>query len=181
MKSNRLLFIVVILCSYFTNPFCEAAPTAHDFNQAIIQGDLSKVKTIIAQGFDVNEIENRQFMPLHVAVGNHKIDIINYLLDQGANINIVMGEYTALHIAVQHNRADLVGLLLARGANVNIQERFSGTTPLHRALKYKLLDIAKLLMAHGARLDIKDLMGRSSMDILQKDQGLSTALNVDSR
>jgi len=56
---------------------------------AATDGDLEKVKELIAEGYDVNALDSGlSFTPLHHAVkGNHLL-VARYLLGTGANVNV---------------------------------------------------------------------------------------------
>ena len=57
---------------------------------------------LVENGADINAAANsvRGHTPLMFAVHESHIDAVNYLLDQGADVNVQQGSgYTALHIA----------------------------------------------------------------------------------
>lgn len=93
---------------------------------------------------------------LHIAVEKDDINMLNYLLSKGANINIIndVGD-TALHTAAEVGNKSIVQLLLQNGADVNFTNK-SLETPLHLAATKKDAQIAQLLVDNGANVNAKN-------------------------
>ena len=86
---------------------------------------------------------------LHQAVFQNKLDIVNLLIDRGADPNI--GDenvWTPLYWAVERRRIDMVKLLLNRGADPN--KMSNHWTPLHRAVQNDCKFTVQLLLDKGA-------------------------------
>jgi ankyrin repeat protein len=90
--------------------------------------------------------------PLYWAVDKRNQQIINPLLDYGAELTI----HSALLHAIDSNFLDMVQLLVEREAPVNV---VSSETPLTRAIKRGYLDIAKCLIESGADVNLADSYG----------------------
>jgi ankyrin repeat protein len=90
--------------------------------------------------------------PLYWAVDKRNQQIINPLLDYGAELTI----HSALLHAIDSNFLDMVQLLVERGAPVNV---VSSETPLTRAIERGYLDIAKCLIESGADVNLADSYG----------------------
>ncbi|KAK2732324.1 hypothetical protein FQN55_004266 [Onygenales sp. PD_40] len=91
--------------------------------------------------------------PLFWAATRGHRDVVELLLDHGANINSKdRDKLTALHIAVTGGHKDVVSLLLDRSARIEDKASY-GDTPLIRAIQANSKDIVKLLLEHGARVD----------------------------
>ena len=85
------------------------------------------------------------------------------LLDHGAQINAVIGDYnTALLVAVSSKSEDVTRLLIGRGADVNLSVWGFGS-PLVAACLAGKLEVAKILVEAGADLDVKNLVGHSAL------------------
>lgn len=108
---------------------------AHSFFNACLAGDLDGVKLIFSKNFHTinGDLLDKQLSsiemdpkswgrrPIHVAtIGGH-IQIVKYLVENGANINI-KNKYgdTALHFCVHHNCYQIYSYLLVKGADPNI-------------------------------------------------------------
>lgn len=88
---------------------------------------------------------------LHLAVHKGNCDIINMLLEAGADVNqwdLGSGR-SPLHWAVEGQRSEVVTLLLSAGALVN-QHSYAGHTPFYCALYRPNKEVQALLSAHGA-------------------------------
>jgi hypothetical protein len=81
-------------------------------NEAAANGDLNLVKSLIAQGADVNNRENGSFRtPLHLAAENGHVDVVAELLAGGADVTALGSDRTALQWAEQKGHAEIVELL----------------------------------------------------------------------
>ena len=70
---------------------------------------------------------------LHYAVREQLLDVVQFLIYHGADINATTHElYTPLHYATALQNRDIIHILLSAGANANAKSR-NGTTALHIA------------------------------------------------
>lgn len=91
--------------------------------------------------------------PLFWAATRGHRDIVELLLDHGANINSKdRGKMTALHIAVTGEHKEVVTLLLDRSARLE-ERAYYGDTALMRAIQAPSKDLVRLLLERGARVD----------------------------
>jgi ankyrin repeat protein len=51
------------------------------------RGDLARVKELIAEGYDVNAIDEIGKTPLHYAVNDEQCEVVTYLIEAGADVN----------------------------------------------------------------------------------------------
>jgi ankyrin repeat protein len=58
-----------------------------DLHYAVSQGDISAVRTLLAEGRDPNAFDDISFTPLHYAAKNSHLEIIQLLLLAGADVN----------------------------------------------------------------------------------------------
>lgn len=92
------------------------------------------------------------------------VDIVQYMLEQGGNVNQVFrnGE-TPLHVACRSGHVNVVDVLLSAGANVN-QPNDRGETPLHAVCSQRTshdVEIVKKLLAAGADMHLRTVDGLS--------------------
>lgn len=86
------------------------------------------------------------------ASGNGDVDMVQLLIDNGADINIKNKDgYTALIWASSEGHLDVVRLLLDAGANANIKDNW-GNTALDEAILNGYINISKLLEEYLAKL-----------------------------
>ncbi len=95
-------------------------------------------------------------IPLHLAAECGHREIVELLLDRGADIN-ARANYnrTALHLAAERGHREIVELLLDRGADINIRTNYNRTA-LHIAALWGNREIAELLLDRGADIKIRD-------------------------
>ena len=97
--------------------------SAEDFAWAVRTGDLAGVREFVEnRTFPANYVEpgiNKR-TPLHWAADYGKVDVIEYLLSKGANIE-AKDNYgnTPLFAAIYEGHDAAVAALLAKGANKN--------------------------------------------------------------
>jgi hypothetical protein len=124
---------------------------------------LEEVKLIIeTENVDVNSLYKGPFLKrlsfLHRAavIGqNRGLEIVRFLLDNGANINLLDAAGTALLGAVWKGNIEVVRLLIDRKADVNLKVS-NGWCPLHEASFFGFPDIVELLLDAGANPDFQD-------------------------
>ncbi|WP_349966882.1 ankyrin repeat domain-containing protein [Wolbachia endosymbiont of Armadillidium arcangelii] len=110
----------------------------------------------------VDKIDNEDgHTPLHWAAKNNHFNIVETLLNRGANINVVDElKRTPLHLAAMEGHKDVVKILLNQGAGVNAVDRFK-KTPLILAAYKGCTEVAKVLIEAGADVSIQDNQGNT--------------------
>lgn len=84
------------------------------------------VKKLLACGSEINCIDEKGFTPLERAVKKKDIVMVQFLIQNGANINDKKGtkkrdrNRTALSVACDYGNIEIVSYLLSKGANTNI-------------------------------------------------------------
>lgn len=99
-----------------------------ELHVAAIKGNYRKVKLLIDQGHPVNVRDTAGWTPLHEACNHGYVDIVNILLDFGADINDKGGPccdgITPLHDAAINGQLEVVDVLIKRGASVLVLNDF---------------------------------------------------------
>jgi ankyrin repeat protein len=99
-----------------------------------------------------------------IAAGDHYAEIVELLLDHGADANLISRDQGApLHQAARAGGVELTRVLLAHGARAEIQGDDRGTTPLMLAAENAHPEIVKLLLAAGANANHRDTNGYTSL------------------
>lgn len=87
-------------------------------------------------------------------------DKIEYLIDQGANLNGTDQDHIPLHLAIAKNKHNMVRILLGFGANINIRNS-NGDTPILYSLEYNAFNCFFLLLELGANCRLQNNLGVS--------------------
>ena len=127
-------------------------------HKAAFDGDLEAVRNLIKQGEDVNAeaqlslsdgsnpmdggvyqwLRGKKYVvtPLHLAAANGSRYVVEALLDAGADLDALCGDWNALYLAAGYNPdPSVTALLLDRGSDLNPTRLYSETV-LHQAARY---------------------------------------------
>ncbi|KAI0272290.1 ankyrin repeat-containing domain protein [Gloeopeniophorella convolvens] len=107
--------------------------------------------TLLDRGADVNAPDDFHGSVLQKAVSNGRLDIVQLLLNHGADVNVKGG---TLQEAASKGNRDIVLLLLDHGADVNAKGGLYGGSALQEAASNGNLDIIQLLLDHGADVNV---------------------------
>jgi len=115
---------------------------------------MTDIKKLIHEGVDISERDCFGRTPLHIAANHGNIQLIEFLVNLGANLNAIDngGNTPLLQIDCFDNT--VVKILLEYGANPNI-ENADGRTVLDLAYESNATDSAELLLKYGATSTIK--------------------------
>ncbi len=151
-------------------------------------GNLDKIKSLLAQGSDVNARDWNGRTVLMYAAKNSQLDAINLLIENGADVNAKDEKgYTALMIAVMDGGEEVVKHLINRGADVHARlSDYPYKTALKIAEENGYTEVANIIQetiqpsilsaAETGNLDkIKSLLAQAA-DVNAKDINGNTAL-----
>lgn len=156
-------------CRFITGLFIllvSVAPTAvaSTIHDAARSGDLEQVQRLALDGVSVNERTLRSETPLIVAAIAGQGEVVSYLLQRGADIDLRNDSgLSALHAAAYAGHVDIVKLLVARKARINDAENVFGVTPLHLASEENRIDTVRVLLELGADPTALEVNGYTSM------------------
>jgi ankyrin repeat protein len=128
-------------------------------------GNLSGLRELVANGTDVNLTNRLGVTPLMVACQWNHLEIVRFLLDKGADIELSGRSCgrNALMYACLSGNARLVELILQRGAWIDATD-CTGRTPLMMAATVGHTEIVRLLVKNGAKINLRDNTGKSAQD-----------------
>jgi ankyrin repeat protein len=93
-------------------------------------GDLASAKLLVAAGANVNDQDAWGISVVTLAAHSGFLDLVEFLLDKGADPNKSTAGFTALHEAIMRRDEPLVRTLLAHGADPHA--RLQAWTPTRR-------------------------------------------------
>ncbi len=134
-------------------------------NFAIIvgAGDAESARLFIEAGFDPDMKDSRGNPLLTVAVRANYPEIVEILLEAGADVDHLSGDrgYSPLMDAAQKGDLAILEILLAHGADASIRSK-DGQTALILAAGRGDVPQCRLLVAHGADPNVSDKLGMSA-------------------
>ena len=165
-----------------------------DLHISAYLGDLAWVKNLVKQGADINAYDVFGRTPLFVAAKRRQREMVEFLIDKGADINSQnerSSVLTPLHASVKglntpcinrfypivllpqkqvtekstKSKPHIAELLIAKGADVNAKD-YGGNTPLHYS--YYNEEIRKMLIDNGADVNARNKSGDTPKKALQK-------------
>uniref|UniRef100_A0A8C2Z5A5 Poly [ADP-ribose] polymerase n=1 Tax=Cyclopterus lumpus TaxID=8103 RepID=A0A8C2Z5A5_CYCLU len=134
--------------------------------EACRNGDVSRVKRLVdSVNVNAKDMAGRKSTPLHFAAGFGRKDVVEHLLQTGANVHARDdGGLIPLHNACSFGHAEVVSLLLCQGADPNARDNWN-YTPLHEAAIKGKIDVCIVLLQHGADPNIRNTDGKSALDL----------------
>ena len=134
----------------FLEMFKEETSRRHALAERIKNGQLDEVNRLLDSGVSPNALlVYRQQYPLLLAVQAGHLSIVHTLLEHGANMDCLGGEYgtldSALHLAARSGHLLIVQMLLEYGHNINITN-YKGSTALHLAVQHKQHEVMAFLL-----------------------------------
>lgn len=132
-------------------------------------GDVPKLKVLIAKGADVNTRDQKKRTPLIFAATNGHTSTAAFLISQGAEVNAKdSGGRTALLYASKRSFNETAALLLDQGADVNVQSKKKKITALMLAAVWDNEELVQMLLKHGADPQLTDIFGRTAKILAEK-------------
>lgn len=153
--------LLVVGLSVVTTATISETPVA----DAAMRGDAAAVKTLLAQGADVNAAQGDGMSALHWAALNGDAGLTTTLIAAKANHQAVtrLGRYTPLHLASSRGHAAVVRQLIAAGSAADALTD-TGVQPIHLAAQAGSADAVKALLDKGVDVNVQDTThGRSPL------------------
>ena len=161
-----------------------ADPFVNDLTSAIVDENLEEVRQILAAGTDVNGFDDIGTTALFMAVRSQSVELVQLLLEAGANPNQSDLEDGKTPLMITHgwwreSAVKICSLLLEAGADVNARDGDKGKTVLmhnvgipsksDELFKENCRKIVKALLESGADVNAKDNHGNTALTIARKE------------
>jgi hypothetical protein len=144
--------------------FIQSMAAAEPIVEAAKNGDLQAVKNILEN--DPTKLDAKDedgYTALHWACMRAHWDITKYLIEKGADLNVIGGDSgTQINWAVHHDNVAIIKTLIENGAKLNIRNQW-GMTELHTAIWRGNIHVVEYLLDHGSDPNIKTNEGWTAM------------------
>ncbi|XP_067654247.1 ankyrin repeat domain-containing protein 50-like [Haliotis asinina] len=167
--------------------------TDHDLSSASEDGDLERVKRILAAGHvGVNSRRGwfNSRTPVMRAAGNGHSDVVEFLVGRGADLSLrTRGGDNALHLACYGGHLETVTLILSLNVmDINSKGQYS-RTPVMKAAENGHRDVVEFLVGRGADVSLVDRDGDNVLHLACRSGDVETvklilslnAMDVNSR
>jgi len=130
-------------------------------------GDLESARLLVGAGANVNDADAWGVSVTTMAAHAGFTEMVEWLLDRGADASAAAAGFTALHAAIMRRDTRMASALLAHGADANaplktwtptrrssrdfnFAPELVGATPFWLAARFNEPDVMRLLLKHGA-------------------------------
>ncbi|KAJ4002553.1 hypothetical protein NW752_012474 [Fusarium irregulare] len=145
-------------------------PEFRNGDQYYMRRDKLRIKVLLSNKADLNAQCLTENTPLQCAVLSRRLELANFLLDQGADAKIASSQgQTILHLAAKQDEVEVINRLIRIQCLIEAQDRV-GWTPLHLAILSKR-DSIKILIGAKALLKPKGKRFETTLK-LADDHGL---------
>jgi ankyrin repeat protein len=126
-------------------------------------GRLKVVEYLLKHGANASTPDPKGKFPLELAIELEDSNLLSYLLEHGADVNVIPNGRSPLWLAILSGKLDLVSCLLEHGANTKFAVGTFRETPVHLAVSLDREDLLSCLMAHGADINATDKYGSTPL------------------
>jgi ankyrin repeat protein len=166
MKCIFQLLLINILFLPTLNVY--SATPANQLIDAIISGEHNELRSLIAQGIDINSKNQAGRTALMVGTFYGNKVMVKSLLASGADVNLKdNNNRTALIDAAAFGFDEIVRLLMTMGADLNAKTK-SGKTALTGAIAGDYQVIVKMLIERKVDVNLADNLGNKPLDIAKR-------------
>jgi ankyrin repeat protein len=159
LQETRALVLSVVVFLVPVSIAC--AGPLHD---AVRQGDIVSIESVIERDADLEAQDDAKLTPLILAALAGRVDVLNVLIENGANPHGRDGNgLTGLHAGAHVGEIKVVRLFLGYGLDASDQQNSFSISPLHAAAERGFVEIAASLINHGANLDLTSGTGHTAL------------------
>ena len=161
MRRTSVFALVVVVCVGAAWTAAQApVPSSDTFSGAIRSNDLPQLRTLVRSTAAANATGTFGYTPLMDAAVAGSLETVQYLIDQGADVNAHSDTgLTPLMLAVGDTAKERV--LLDHGARINASSKAGRTAVFLAAMHDQSADEVRYLVARGADVTMKDAFGNT--------------------
>ncbi|WP_025666353.1 ankyrin repeat domain-containing protein [Aquimarina megaterium] len=129
------------------------------YNQTLLHiaashGHLEIVKNLITLNFEINAKDSRGYTPLIEALIGNYDRLVEYLIHQGADVNLISNKYSTLYWAIFNDMENVVKLILKSNLDSQILQK-----EFPQAIRKANIEIVKAFLDAGVDTTILDSQG----------------------
>lgn len=125
--------------------------------------DILKLKILLDKLTYIDQLFCKSQNLLTMACKKNDYDAVKLLINKGANVNIVLYEYTPLIYACYNKNYKIIKLLIQNGANIDYKPKNDNNPALLYAISMNLTEIYNFLINNGANIFIKNNKDQTSL------------------
>ena len=147
----------------------------------VSSGSVPVVKYLLSKGVNIEERGTDNYNALGAAVWYGYKDIVEILLEAGADSNQLQDELTLLMVAVDRKKTEIIPYLISLGIDVNAVDN-NGWTALYYSACYGGKEEAEALLSAGAFIDARNgEYNRTSLHVAVIENNTDVALYLISK
>lgn len=144
-----ILLVLVFLCHKLSS---------QNLHELAKEGNTDVLKNLISTNTSIiDTADGGGYTLLHWSLIRQKWDLVRFLIDQGANVNLQGTEGgSPMHCAANHENIEIIDLLIKKGAQIDMKNLW-GNTPLSLASQRGCNKTVQFLISKGA-----DILAKSN-------------------
>lgn len=139
--------------------------------ESIVQGNTDQVKKLIRESPEIiNKVSLKHFTPLQLAVKTNNMELAQFLIENGADINVIVDHCSLLHFAAELGNTDMIDFLIKEG--IKRSDTWDQDSPLMMAVRYGHLEAVNQFIKYKESVDFKDDRGNTLLHIAISNNSL---------
>ncbi|MBO61603.1 MAG: hypothetical protein CMO63_06505, partial [Verrucomicrobiales bacterium] len=134
-------------------------------------GNLARVKKLLAEGANVDSTEETGRTPIVEAAREGHMEVVATLLAYGADI-----DGGALYFSLKYGNPEVAELLILCGADVDKKYQSYDDAPLMHATRERLYDVGALMVVKGVNMNGHGAGNRTPLDVAEFSKGFAVFL-----
>ena len=132
-------------------------------NVACVNGNFPTVRNLVHSGTSANFINHYGFTPAICCSWKGRSEILQFILDEGADAELESNGWTPLIYAAAHNTYECASMLVNYGVVLDTVDDHDRRGAIWWASRNGNLQIVQLLVLSGANFDVADCTGKTPL------------------